>query len=82
MPWLEVMWIEGPAGNVQHIAQHGITTQEVEDALSNPVDTDRSESSGRPIVFGYTAAGRFLAVVYEPIDQITVYPITAFDVEQ
>ena len=40
-----------------------------------------SESSGRPIVFAYTAGGRFLAVVYEQIDAITIYPITAFDVE-
>ena len=42
---------------------------------------DVSESTERPIVFGYTAAGRRIAVVYEVVDSITVYPITAYDVE-
>ena len=82
MPWLEVIWIDGPGGNVEHIAQHGVTMQEVEEVLQNPLDSDVSESSGRPIVFGRTRAGRFLAVVYEPVDPVTVYPITAFDVEE
>lgn len=71
----------GPDGNIQHIAEHGVTHDEVEHVLANPIESDVSDRSGRPIVFGYTAAGRFLAVVYEQIDAITVYPITAFDVE-
>ncbi len=82
MPWLEVIWIDGPEGNVQHIALHGISPAEVEAVLQNPLDGDVSDSSGRPIAFGRTPSGRFLAVVYEPIDEITVYPITAFDVEE
>lgn len=81
MPWLEVLWIEGPGGNIEHIAQHGITTREVEEVLQNPQDSDVSESSGRPMVFGSTSADRFLAIVYEQIDPVTVYPITAFVVE-
>jgi hypothetical protein len=81
MTWIEVIWTEGPDGNIRHIAEHGITPDEVEYVMANPIDSDVSETTGRPIVFGYTAAGRFIAVVYERIDPITVYPITAFDIE-
>lgn len=82
MPWIEVIWITGPGGNVEHVARHGVSVREVEQVLRNPLDVDVSESSGRPIAFGRTSKGRFLAVVYEQVDEITVYPITAFDVEE
>jgi uncharacterized DUF497 family protein len=81
MTWIEVIWTEGPDGNARHMAEHGVTPDEVEHVLANSIESDVSDSSGRPIVFGYTASGRFLAVVYEQIDAVTVYPITAFDVE-
>jgi uncharacterized DUF497 family protein len=81
MEWTEVVWTEGPDGNIRHMAKHGITPDEVEYVLAHQIESDVSESSGRPIIFGYTTRGRFLAVVYEQIDAITVYPITAFDVE-
>lgn len=73
--------INSLGGDIEYIAEHDLTTEEVEHVLSNPVERDMSDSSGRPIVFGYTAGGRFITVVYEEIDLITVYPITAFDVE-
>lgn len=44
---------DDPQGNVQHIAQHGITMEEVEEVLldeKNPVGESRS--SGRPITIG------------------------------
>jgi uncharacterized DUF497 family protein len=82
MAWTEVIWTDGPDGNLQHLAEHGVTPDEVEHDLAHPIESDVSESSGRPVVFGYTAGGRFLAVVYEQIDAITVYPITAFEVEE
>jgi uncharacterized DUF497 family protein len=81
MPHLEVIWTGGPNGNVRHLAEHGVNCQEAEDVLADPIATDVSRSTGRPIAFGFTRAGRKLAVVYERIDRITVYPITAFDVE-
>lgn len=71
---------DDPQGNVQHIARHNVTLEEVEDVLRNPTDMDTSRSSGRPVVFGDTGAGRHLIIVYEMIDDATVYPITAYDV--
>ncbi|MCP3904411.1 MAG: hypothetical protein GY715_12350 [Planctomycetes bacterium] len=81
MTWIEVIWTAEPDGNIRHMADHRVTPDEVEHVLANPMERDASGSSGRPIVFGHTTAGRFLAVVYEQIDDITVYPITAFDIE-
>lgn len=72
---------DDPAGNVQHIAEHDISKEEVEEVLENPADLEQSRTSGRPIAFGETSTGRIIAVVYEEIDEDTVYPITAYEVE-
>lgn len=82
MPHLEVVWEYGEDGNVGHLAKNGVTPGEAEEVLAEPIKHDVSRSSGRPIVFGFTGTGRKLAVVYERVDAITVYPITAFDVEE
>jgi len=64
MTWIEIIWTEGRDGNIHHLAEHRVTRDEVEHVFAKPIERGVSESSGRPIVFGYTAAGRFLAVVY------------------
>ena len=73
---------DDPDGNVQHIAEHGITSEEVEEVLHDrDAEDTTSRSSGRPITFGYTTSGRYLAVVWEHVgdDPLTIYPITAYD---
>ena len=67
-------------GNVAHIAEHRLAPEVVELVVLNPDRLGVSRSSGRPIAFGYTDDGREIAVVYEQIDECTVYPITAFEV--
>jgi uncharacterized DUF497 family protein len=81
---LSVIWDlhDDPDGNVQHIALHEITKEEVEEVLENPDGIETSRSSGRPIAFGETRTGRLIAVVYEEIDEDMVYPITAYEVEK
>jgi uncharacterized DUF497 family protein len=69
-------------GNVQHIARHGIEKDDVAQVFDDPVGTGRSDSSERPMIFGYTVDRRYIAVIYEPIDEETVYPITAFEVPE
>ena len=83
MAYLRAIWDldEDPAGNVQHIAKHEITKEEVEDVLENPDGIEVSRSSGRPIAFGETSSGRLIAVIYEEIDEDKVYPVTAYEVE-
>jgi uncharacterized DUF497 family protein len=83
LPPLRVFWDldSDPSGNVSHIAEHGITKDEVEAVLMQPECVDVSRSSGHRIAIGETAAGRTILVVFEEIDECTVYPITAYDVE-
>jgi hypothetical protein len=52
LAWTEVIWTKGPDGNIGHMAEHGVTPDEVEHVLANPIESDVSESSGRPVVFG------------------------------
>lgn len=83
MGFTDTLWDlhDDPEGNVQHIAEHGITKEEVEEVLKHPAGVESSRSSGRPIAFGQTSTGRLIAVVYEGIDEDTAYPITAYEVE-
>jgi uncharacterized DUF497 family protein len=73
-------------GNTAHIAEHGLTPTEVESALFDEGTTfDVSHSSGRPIAFGTTATGRFIAIVFEVLnlaDPLILRPITAYDVPE
>ena len=69
-------------GNFQHIAEHDVTPDEVEEVLNDRhSQTAYSQSSGRPITFGWTATGRYLAVIWELVDQdpLVVYPVTAYE---
>ena len=77
-----VLWDldDDPDGNVQHCADHGVTKEEVEEVLESARDADISRSTGRPVVFGDTRSGRHLMLVYECIDTVTVYPVTAYEV--
>ncbi len=80
---IDVVWDldEDPHGNVQHVAEHGLTKDDVVYVLNNPDRHGTSRSSGWPMVWGYTAADVYIAVVYEEIDDDRVYPVTAFVVE-
>jgi uncharacterized DUF497 family protein len=82
MLYRSIIWDLGDDsdGNVQHCAEHGVTKEEVEEVLQKPTDADISWSSGRPVVFGDTATGRRLMVVYETVERDAIYPITAYEV--
>jgi len=81
MPWFDFVWNDEPGGNVEHIAEHGISCEDVESVVCDPLEKKTSRSSGRPIVTGFAADGRLIVVVYEEIDDCTIYPVTAFEVE-
>ena len=50
--------------------------------MTRRIEKTTSRTSGRPVVTGYTPDGRLIFVVYEEIDDVTVYPVTAYDVEE
>jgi hypothetical protein len=72
-----------PDGDVQHIARHGLVPEEVEQVLRNPRNrTTVGQSSDRPLTFGRTKTGKFIAVSWDLVqrDPRTVYPVTAYPV--
>lgn len=74
---------DDPEGNIQHIAEHDVTADEVEEVLLAARKLLASRSSGRPIIFGSTSTGRHLAVVFEVVSEIplAVYVLTAYETE-
>jgi hypothetical protein len=63
-----------------------LTPEEVESALFDErAAFDVSDLSGRPIAFGATQTGRFIAVVFEVLnlaDPLIIRPITAYEVPE
>jgi uncharacterized DUF497 family protein len=69
---VECIWDldDDPEGNIQHIAEHGVTVEEAEEVVRDHYEAAvGSRSSGRPTVFGWTSTGKYLAVVFEIVDE-------------
>lgn len=78
--------VDNSDGNVAHVAEHGLTPDEVDSVLrnsKNPVSA--SDSSGLPVMFGHTTTGRYIIVVFDmlrPADPRIVRPVTAYEVPE
>jgi len=57
-------WDEDAGGNVEHIAEHGLTPDDWEYVFENYYDEDVSRSTGRDVRFGFLG-GRRLMVAFE-----------------
>jgi len=68
--------------NVEHAEEHGSTVEDLEYVLANSIRKSTSRSTGIPYVFGYAPDDVYIIMVYEIIDEETVYPVTAFEVEE
>jgi uncharacterized DUF497 family protein len=83
LSWVAIWDLDDdPSGNVWHIAEHGISKEDVEAIIDGKLhSTEISRSSGERITFGHTDDGRYIAVVWEHIDDdpLTVRPITAYE---
>ena len=79
MPYFHFVWTEE---TIQHVAQHGISQEDFEAVVCDPVGTDRSRSSGLPVAFGYTSDGRYIIAVFQEIDDVTLFPVTAYEVDE
>ena len=84
MKLFRILWDDDDQsdGNVMHIAEHGLTIEDVEHVLENPTRETVSRSTGCPCCFGYTQNGEFIIVVYDHVDDETVYPITAYEIPE
>ena len=77
-----VLWDDD---NESHIAEHGLTIDDVEYVLLNPkAKTGVSRSSGCHLQFGHTDSGLYIAVAFEILDKEDglVYPVTAYEVHE
>jgi|SRR4051812_6573252 len=85
MATIFVIWDSSndPRGNVQHIAQNGVTMDEVEEVLDDHYQDYffSREEPHNPITFGDTTTGKYVGVVFEVVepDPPRVRPITAFE---
>ena len=81
MAYYEYLWSDENGGNVEHIAEHGLTPDDWEFVFENFEDEGISKTTGRLIRFGYTPDDRHIVVVFEWLDdeQILVLPMTAYD---
>ena len=82
MKWTQILWDPSPGGNVEHVEEHDLTTDDVDHVLQNYESRGTSQSSGRACVYGHGPDGRHIVVIYEEVDDDTVVPITAYEVPQ
>ena len=79
---LDFDFIEWDDGNISHIADNGLSVDEVEDVLSDPnARPTLSRSSGRPVLIGGTSTGKTILVVYErhrDSGYTVLRPVTAY----
>jgi hypothetical protein len=80
-----IIWDDERGQNVEHVAEHGLTPDEVEDVLlDDTIPAAHSNSSGLPCKFGYTSTGRYIIVVWQEVneDPRIIYPVTAYEVPE
>jgi hypothetical protein len=77
MAWHEFLWTDEI---IDHLAEHGVTPDDFESIVNFPALRGASRSSNRPCCWGETSDGRFLICVYEMLDDLTVLPVTAYEV--
>jgi uncharacterized DUF497 family protein len=83
--YVTVIWDDEPGANVDHVAEHGLTPDEVDEVLlDDRIPTGFSASTGRPCKIGYTSTGRHIIVVWDEVndDPRIIYPVTAYDVPE
>ncbi len=76
MAYYEFLWTDE---NTEHLAEHGVSVEDFQEVVCDPEEVGESRSSGRPCCWGETSDGRYLMCVFEKLDEITVFPITAYE---
>ena len=80
-----IIWDEEPGENVDHIAENGLTPDEVDEVLlDDSLPTARSRKSGRPCKFGHTSTGKYIVVHWDELcdNPRMIYPVTAYEVPE
>lgn len=78
-----IVWSDDPGGNVEHVADNGVTPAEVEAVIRDAREpVGRSRSSGRPCKTGTLSDGRRVYAVWDVLSDSppVIYPVTAYEV--
>jgi hypothetical protein len=78
---MNIRYYVDPQTGRPHIRNHGVTEQEVEDAIQAPGE-DRPGRDGSRIAIGQSQSGRYLRVIYVPDPAPnSVFVITAYELK-
>jgi uncharacterized DUF497 family protein len=76
---------DDPRSNLRHIADNGLTPDEVEDVLNSyDLYAATSNSTGQPVVFGRTRTGKSIIVVFKRTEEnrvVVIRQVTAYEVD-
>ncbi|OGR84128.1 MAG: hypothetical protein A2901_08905 [Elusimicrobia bacterium RIFCSPLOWO2_01_FULL_54_10] len=68
--------------NIEHIARHRVSPQEVEEAFSSKQKCFLKARKGRYLLYAQTLAGRLLIIVFDyPTQHKATYVVTARDMD-
>ena len=79
MAFLDFQWTDE---SIEHIAEHGVSQDDFEQVVCYPDSKGFSRSSRLPAAWGYTEDGRYIMAVYQELDELTVLPVTAYEVPE
>lgn len=79
---MEITWFEWDENNIEHIAKHNVTPEEVEDVVFDDEPWIRKGGGGTRYMLGYTVAGRYLFTVYALKNKGVARVITAMDMDE
>jgi hypothetical protein len=80
-----IIWDDEPGQNVDHIVEHGLEPDEVDEILlDDTIPTAFSASTGRPCKFGWTSTGKHIIVIWDEVcdNPPMIYPVTAYEVPE
>ncbi|MEA3360833.1 MAG: BrnT family toxin [Thermodesulfobacteriota bacterium] len=79
---MEIKEFEWDENNIEHIARHRVSMDEVEDAAFDDDPWIKKGRKGTRYMLGYTFAGRYLFVVYILKDKGVARVITSMDMDE
>jgi uncharacterized DUF497 family protein len=81
MSYVDFNEIEWDDANIEHLARHGISPDEVEDLFDGPTVALRmgTDAPDRFPVLGRTSGGRYLLLIYQQKPNRVIRPFTGRD---
>ena len=79
---MEITEFEWDENNIEHIARHNVSPDEIEDVAFDDEPWIKKGREGTRYMLGYTVAGRYLFVVYVLKSKGIARVITAIDMDE